>query len=129
MTIQQALPVAGTHPVLDEAAVTGLGSRLRGDLYRPDQPGYDQVRRLWNGMIDRRPALIVRCSGVADVIEAVNFARNHALPVAVRGGGHNVAGLAVCDDGLMIDLSTLKGIHVDPQARTARPSPAFSGVN
>jgi len=74
-------------------------------------------------MIDRRPALIARCSGVADVIEAVNFARDHALPVAVRGGGHNVAGLAVCDDGLMIDLSALKGIHIDPQRHIARAQP------
>ncbi|MEZ4863690.1 MAG: FAD-dependent oxidoreductase [Caldilineaceae bacterium] len=122
MTVHPGFPITAAQPLPSESKVKGLASRLRGELYRPEQPGYDQARRIWNGMIDRRPALIVRCSGVADVIEAVNFARDHALPVAVRGGGHNVAGLAVCDDGVMIDLSALKGIHVDPQRYIARPT-------
>ena len=93
---------------------------LRGELIRPQDPGYDNARAIWNGMIDRRPALIARCRGVADVIEAVNFARSHDLLVSVRGGGHNVSGSAVCEGGLMIDLSLMTGVHVDPQHRTAR---------
>ena len=89
-------------------------------LLRPDASGYDDVRRVHNGMIDRRPALIARCLGNADIVDAVNFARTHGLELAVRGGGHNVAGRAVCDDGLMLDMSLMKGIHVDPVRRTAR---------
>lgn len=105
---------------LDEAAITQLAAGLRGALVRPDDAGYAEARRIWNGMIDRRPALIVRCRGAADVIQAVRFAREHRLLVSVRGGGHNVAGHAVADGGLMIDLSPMKGVHVDPRARTAR---------
>ncbi|MGA7880767.1 MAG: FAD-binding oxidoreductase, partial [Terrimicrobiaceae bacterium] len=86
----------------------------------PDASGYDDVRRVHNGMIDRRPALIARCLGSADIADAVNFARKRGLDLAVRGGGHNVAGRAVCDDGLMLDMSLMKGIHVDPVRRTAR---------
>ena len=82
--------------------------------------GYDDARKVWNGMIDRRPALIARCAGVADVINSINFARTHRLLVAVRGGGHNVAGNATCDGGLMIDLSEMHSIRVDPAQRTAR---------
>ena len=89
-------------------------------LLRPDESGYDEVRRVHNGMIDRRPALIARCLGSAEIVDAVNFARTHGLELAVRGGGHNVAGRAVCDDGLMLDMSLMKGIHVDPVRRTAR---------
>jgi FAD/FMN-containing dehydrogenase len=89
-------------------------------LLLPGASGYDDVRRVLNGMIDKRPALIARCLGSADVADAVNFARTHGLDLAVRGGGHNVAGRAVCDDGLMLDLSLMKGIHVDPVRRTAR---------
>ncbi|MFN8470246.1 MAG: FAD-binding oxidoreductase [Caldilineaceae bacterium] len=109
-----------------ETAVTELANRLRGPLLRPGQAEYEVARRIWNGQIDRRPAIIVRCTGVADVIQAVNFARTHGLRLAVRGGGHNVAGLAVCDDGMMLDLSLLKGIHVDPAARTARAQPGVA---
>jgi FAD/FMN-containing dehydrogenase len=105
------------------AAVTALGERLRGRLLRPEDAGYDATRRVWNAMIDRRPALIARCAGAADVIAAVTFAREHGLPLSVRGGGHGVAGKAVCDDGLMIDLAPMKGIRVDPAARTARAEP------
>jgi FAD/FMN-containing dehydrogenase len=105
---------------LDEQAVQAFGASLRGGLLRPGDPGYDEGRLLWNGMIDKRPALIARCSGAADVIEAVNFARAHDLLLAVRGGGHGVAGRAACDDGLMLDLSLMRGVRVDPHGQTAR---------
>jgi len=105
---------------LDQASIVDLSARFLGVLLRPDQSGYDEVRRVHNGMIDRRPALIAGCLGNADIVDAVNFARTHGLELAVRGGGHNVAGRAVCDDGLMLDMSLMKGIHVDPVRRTAR---------
>ena len=105
---------------LDQANVAELAARFSGVLLRPGESGYDDVRRVHNGMIDRRPALIARCLGSADIADAVNFARTRGLDLAVRGGGHNVAGRAVCDDGLMLDLSLMKGIHVDPVRRTAR---------
>lgn len=98
-------------------------THLRGTLLRPGDEHYDRARQLWNGMIDRHPALIVQCAGVADVIEAVNFARDNDLTVAVRGAGHNIAGKAVCDDGLVIDLSPMKGVRVDPGTKTARVEP------
>ena len=93
---------------------------LRGDLITPSDEGYDEARLIWNGMHDKRPALIARCTGVADVIDAVNFARTNNLLVAVRGGGHNVAGTGSCDGGIMIDLSLMKAVHVDPKEKTAR---------
>jgi len=105
---------------VDRASIADLSARFSGVLLRPDESGYDDVRRVHNGMIDRRPALIARCLGTADMADAVNFARTHGLELAVRGGGHNVAGRAVCDGGLMLDLSLMKGIHVDPVRRTAR---------
>jgi len=105
---------------IDSKAVEKLRARFRGALLRPGEEGYDEVRRIWNGAIDRRPALIARCAGTDDVVEAVRFARECDLPVSVRGGGHAVAGHAVCDGGLMIDLSLMKSVRVDPQARTAR---------
>ena len=108
---------------LAEDTVAAFQTTLRGALLRPGDDGYEAARTLWNAMIDKRPALIVRCVGVADVIQAVNFARTHDLLVAVRGGGHNVAGNAVCDGGLMIDLSPMKSVHVDPVRRTARAEP------
>jgi FAD/FMN-containing dehydrogenase len=89
-------------------------------LLHPTDPGYEEARRIWNGAIDRRPACIARCTGAADVIAAVRLARERDLEVAVRSGGHGVAGHAVCDGGLVIDLSPMKGIRVDPAARTAR---------
>ena len=106
--------------VLDERAVSTFKAGLRGKLFRPGDDGYDEARKVWNGMIDRRPALIARCAGVADVIAAVNFARDQGLPVAIRGGSHNVTGNAVCDAGVVIDLSNMKGIRVDPEKRTVR---------
>ena len=107
-------------PALGEETVAAFKATLRGTLLRAGDTGYDEARTLWNAMIDKHPALIVRCAGVADVISAVNFARTHDLLVAVRGGGHNVAGNAVCDGGLMIDLSPMKSVRVDPIRRTAR---------
>ena len=90
-----------------------------------DHPRYDEARKVWNGMIDRRPALIAQCTGVADVRSSVKFAREHDLGVAVRGGGHNVAGTAVCDDGMVIDLSLMKGMRVDSRRCTARAQPGL----
>jgi FAD/FMN-containing dehydrogenase len=105
---------------LDQASIADLSARFSGVLLRPGESGYDNARRIHNGMIDRRPALIARCLGTSDIADAVNFARTHRLELAVRGGGHNVAGRAVCDDGLMLDLSLMKGIHVDPARRIGR---------
>jgi FAD/FMN-containing dehydrogenase len=102
-----------------------LRPRFRGALLRPGEEGYDEARRVWNGAIDRHPALIARCAGADDVVEAVGFARERDLLLSVRGGGHAVAGHAVCDGGVMIDLSLMKAIHVDRQRRTAR---AAAGV-
>jgi FAD/FMN-containing dehydrogenase len=105
---------------LAEETLAAFKATLRGELLCPGDSGYDAARKIWNAMIDKKPACIVRCAGVADVVNAVNFARTHDLLVAVRGGGHNVAGNAVCDDGLMIDLSPMKSVRVDAAARTAR---------
>jgi FAD/FMN-containing dehydrogenase len=98
--------------------IAGVQDGFRGELLRPADPGYEDARRVWNGSISRFPALIARCAGVADVITAVRFARDTGLLVAVRGGGHSFPGLSVCDGGLLIDLSPMKGIRVDPEART-----------
>ena len=116
--------------MLDTTAIEGLRARMRGPVLTAADAGYDAARRIWNAMIDKRPALIVRCAGAADVIEAVRFAAAHELLLSVRGGGHNVAGTAVCDGGLMIDLSPMKGIRVDPVARTAwaQPGAPVAGV-
>jgi FAD/FMN-containing dehydrogenase len=116
----RVLTTAGTDTVLNEATVQEFKATLRGELIRPGNESYDEARKVWNGMFDRRPALIARCAGTADVISAVNFARDNNLLVAVRGGGHNYAGKSVCDGGLVIDLSPMKAIRVDPGARTAR---------
>ena len=107
-----------TGPI-DARAVAGLGARFRGALLRPREKGYDEARRVWNGAIDRRPALVARCADADDVVEAVRFARGRDLPVSVRGGGHAVAGHAVVEDGLMIDLSLINEVAVDPVAHTA----------
>src|SRR5262250_748601 len=106
--------------MLAEPAIQKLRATLRGPSYVPGEPGYDATRAIPNAMIDRRPALIVRCSGAADVIACVQFAREQNALVSVRGGGHSVAGKSVCDGGLMIDLSAMKGIRVDPAKKTAR---------
>ncbi len=105
---------------LKEAAGEEFVASFRGQLFGPDDEGYDEARKVYNAMIDKHPGLIARCVDVADVISAVNLAREHGLLVAVRGGGHNGGGLGTCDDGLVIDLSPMKGIRVDPDARTVR---------
>jgi FAD/FMN-containing dehydrogenase len=105
---------------LDATALEELETSLRGELVRPEDPSYEERRRIWNGSISRRPALIARCTGVADVIAALRFARRTGLEVAVRSGGHSFPGLSVADDALLIDLAPMKGIRVDPHARTAR---------
>jgi FAD/FMN-containing dehydrogenase len=109
-----------TNARIDETALQTLRAGFRGALIGPDDAGYDTARTVYNAMIDRKPALIARCASVADVITAVNFAREQSLLVAVRSGGHNGAGLGVCDDGLVIDLSPMKGIRVNPEDRTVR---------
>jgi FAD/FMN-containing dehydrogenase len=111
---------------IDETAVVRLGEIFAGTLLCPGDAGYDDTRRVHNGMIDKQPALIARCQGVADVVAAVNFARENTLEISVRGGGHNVAGRAVCEGGVMIDLAGQKGIHVDGHNLTAR---AQAGLN
>jgi hypothetical protein len=108
------------------SAVQDFKASLRGPLLQPGDAGYDDARKIWNGMIDKRPALIACCAGADDVISSVNFARSHDLLVAVRGGGHNIAGNAVCDGGQMINLSAMKSVRVDPVRRTARAEPGVT---
>jgi FAD/FMN-containing dehydrogenase len=107
-------------PVLGEATLQELRESVRGEVMTPDDDGYAEACQVWNGMYHaRRPAVIVQCAGAADVITAVGFARSHGLPIAVRGGGHSIAGFSTCDDGLVIDLSMMRSVHVDPAARRA----------
>ncbi len=115
-----------TTTVLEQPNIETLKASLRGELFQPGEEGYDAARTMYNAMIDRHPALIVRCAGVSDVITAVQFARSRNLLVAIRGGGHNVAGRAICDGGLVIDLSRMKGIHVDPVHCIARAEPGVT---
>jgi len=115
-----------TTTVLEQPGIETLKASLRGELFQPGEEGYDAARTMYNAMIDRHPALIVRCAGVSDVITAVQFARSRNLLVAIRGGGHNVAGRAICDGGLVIDLSRMKGIHVDPAHCIARAEPGVT---
>ena len=114
------LRTSGGSPAVMDAEFGERLSNLTGTLLTPESPGYDEARTIWNAMIDRRPGLIVRCHDAKDVAGAVRFARAHDLLVAVRGGGHNIAGNAVCDGGLVIDLSPMRSIRVDETARTAR---------
>jgi FAD/FMN-containing dehydrogenase len=109
-----------TDVTLDAEATEAFVQGLRGPALRPGDDGYDDARQIWNGLIDRRPALIVRCTGAADVVDAVNFAREQKLLLSVKAGGHNVAGNAVNDGGLVIDLSQMNGVHVDPATETVR---------
>jgi FAD/FMN-containing dehydrogenase len=111
---------ATTPSTLDLEALEALQATVRGVVLRPDDDGYDDARSIWNGLIDRRPGLIVQCSGAADVVDCVNFAREQGLPLSIKAGGHNVAGNAVNDGGLVIDLSRMRSVHVDPAAGTAR---------
>ncbi|MEZ4570618.1 MAG: FAD-binding oxidoreductase [Thermomicrobiales bacterium] len=119
----RARTVDGSLAALAPQAIEAFAQSLQGELLQPGDAGYDAARQVWNGMIDRRPALIARCMNVGDVVAAVNFGREQGLMISVRGGGHNVAGTAVCDDGLMVDLAPMKNIEVDPDTRTARAEP------
>lgn len=110
----------GRRIAIPRAAVEEFHASFRGQLLLPDVAGYDDARRIFNGMFDKRPALIARCSGAGDVVRSVKFARTHGLLVAVRGGGHSLSGQSVCDDGLMIDLSLMREVRVDPEKRRAR---------
>ena len=121
MTERRVFSATGAR--IEVAAVEEFRAGLRGRLLRPGDDAYDEARKVWNGMVDNHPAIIARCAGAADIIHCVRFAREHDLLVSVRGGGHNVAGNAVCEGGLMIDLSPMKSVRVDPVARTARAEP------
>jgi FAD/FMN-containing dehydrogenase len=118
-----ALGVAGKQIDLKPTDIDDLRGDFRGSLLVPGQDGYESARHLWNGAFDKKPALIARCAGAADVAQAVRFARAHDMLVAVRGGGHSLSGQSVCDGGLMIDLSLMKSVHVDPLAKRARVEP------
>jgi FAD/FMN-containing dehydrogenase len=107
----------------EQKIIEDLRTRLRGPLLLPGESGYDEARAIWNGMINRKPAMIVRCAGVADVMRSVVFARDHDLLLAIRGGGHNIAGNALCDGGLVIDLSPMKSVRVNPDIRRAYAEP------
>lgn len=120
-----AISLSGKAISLSQSEINDFRASLRGQLLLPRDIGYEGARRIWNGAFDRHPALIVRCTGAADVVQAVNFARSHQLLTAVRSGGHSISGQSTCDGGLMIDLSPMKGIRIEPLQRTAE---AQSGV-
>jgi len=109
-----------TEPKIDAEALQAFAMQVRGPVLAPGDAGYEEARTIWNGLIDRRPALIVQCTGAADVVDAVNFARDHGLVLSIKAGGHNVAGNAVNDGGLVIDLSQMRGVHVDPASKVVR---------
>jgi len=115
--------IDGGFTAIAADAVAALREGLRGAISLPGEDGYDEARTIWNAMIDRKPGAVVRCLGASDVMQAVRFAREHDLLVAVRSGGHNIAGNAVCDDGLLIDLSLMKSVGVDPAKNSARVEP------
>ncbi|MEW6441997.1 MAG: FAD-binding oxidoreductase [bacterium] len=117
-TSEAVTPGRASH--IDDTDIEQFASGLSGRLLGQQDAGYEEARKVWNGLIDKRPSLIVRCAGVADVIDAVRFARSQGLEISVRGGGHNVAGSAVCNDGLVIDLSEMRAVRVNPRRRTAR---------
>src|SRR6187431_2378897 len=108
---------------LSNAIIDGFKSQFRGNVLLPSDGAYNEVRQIWNAMIDRKPGVIARCTSVQDVIQAVNFARTNNLVVSIRGGGHNIAGNAVCDDGIMIDMSLMKNVTVDLATRRAKVDP------
>ena len=108
---------------MNEETISSFAATMRGPVIRRGDAEYDEARKLYNGMIDKQPMLIARCADVADVIAAVDFGRDNALAIAIRGGGHNGPGLGSVDDGLMIDLSMMKGVHVDPADATVRVEP------
>ncbi len=123
MSETKILGMDGKSKSIDATKIESLKGAMRGALLRPGEAGYEESRTIWNAMIDRRPALVARCTGAADVMLAVNFARENGLLLAVRSGGHNIAGNAVCEGGMMIDLSPMKLVCVDPQARTVDVGP------
>ena len=108
---------------LSEVNIDEFKKQFTGQVILPEDAGYDEVRQIWNAMIDRKPALIVRCTTPEDIVQAIEFGRTQNLLISIRGGGHNIAGNAVCDDGLMIDLSLMKGVEVDPNTRRASVEP------
>ena len=112
--------LTGTHTLLETSTIEPLRERLRGQLVLPGEGGYDEARKVWNGMVNKKPAIIARCAAATDVVEAVRFARDRGIMISVRGGGHNIAGNALCEGGMVIDLSRMKNIQVDPERRTAR---------
>ena len=114
MTEIRLASLQGEAIVLGSETVTAFRQTVRGDVCLPQEAGYDEARTIWNAMINRRPGAVVRCRGAADIIRAVRFAREHGLLLAVRGGGHNIAGNAVCEGGLLIDLSLMRSVRVDP---------------
>ena len=116
----------GKSIVLEDSLFEALSQQIRGDIVFKGEEEYENARTIWNNMIEKSPTAIIRCMGTADVVAAVNFAREHNLLISVRGGGHNVAGHALCEGGIMIDLSNMKGIHVNPRSKTALVQP---GVN
>lgn len=118
-----AIGPGGKQLLLQSTAIDDLRASMRGEVLVAGQDGYDAARKVWNGAFDRKPALIARCAGAADVTQAVKFGRANNLLVAVRGGGHSLSGQSVCEGGLMIDLTPMKSVHVDPLARTARVEP------
>src|SRR2546426_660221 len=120
MSEQRIRTIDGKERGLDDAVIDKFASGLRGQLLRRGDPGYDAARKVWNGMVDKRPALIARCPGTSDVVDAGRFAGEHDLLLSVRGGGHNYAGKSVSDGGLMIDLGSMKGIQIDPARRTVQ---------
>jgi FAD/FMN-containing dehydrogenase len=114
-----------TTAAVPHAAVDALNSRLAGRVLQPDDPEYDAARAVFNAIIDRRPAVVVRCRDATDVVRGIAFAREHDLALSLRGGGHNVAGHAVCDGGVMLDLSQMRSLQVDPERRTAHAGPGL----
>ncbi len=112
--------VQETGAAVNAAALTSFGESFEGEIVLPGSAEFDAARAVWNGMIDRRPAVVARCSGVEDVLRALRFAREHDLVIAVRSGGHSVGGFSTCDDGIVIDLSRMHGVRVDPGRRIAR---------
>jgi FAD/FMN-containing dehydrogenase len=123
MPAQSLTTLAAGQKTIDAPAILALASELRGQILDAGDAGYEDARAIWNGMVDRRPGLIIRCADADDVVSAIRFVGKHRLLVSVRGGGHGIAGNAVCDGGLMIDLSQMKSVRVDPAARRARVEP------
>jgi FAD/FMN-containing dehydrogenase len=123
MTGIRLASLQGGATVLGSETLDALRRTLHGTLCLPEDPGYDEARTIWNAMIDRHPGAVVRCKGVADIMRAVTFARDNRVLLALRGGGHNIAGNAVCDGGLLIDLSLMRGVRIDPISGTARVEP------